>query len=105
MCHLSQEVGGRRGDNHEVGFACEADVAYLVLLIEVEEVLERLLAGDGGDREWCDEMVRRPTHRDAHRRARLPQPADQLQHLVGGDAAADDDQDFAARQGHGASLS
>ena len=95
--HLGQKVGGRRRDDDEVGLAREADVADLVLVVEVEEILEDALAGDGGDRERRHEMMRRAAHRGAHRGARLLQAADQLQHLVGGDAAADDDQNAAGR--------
>ena len=37
--HLGEEVGRRRRDDDEVGLARQADVADLVLVVEVEEVL------------------------------------------------------------------
>ncbi len=102
--HLGEEVGGRRGDDDDVGLACEPDVADRVLFVGVEEFVEDRLAGDRGNGKRRYEMMRRAAHRGAHLRAFVLQAADQLQHLVGGDAAADDDQDLPAGKGHAANV-
>ena len=48
------------------------------------------------DRQRRDEFLRRRRHHAAHRSAALAQAADQVERLLGGDAAADDQQDALA---------
>src|SRR5262249_16890364 len=48
-------------------------------------------------RGGVDERLRRPAHDGAHRQPALAQAADEVQALVGGDAAADDEEDAGAR--------
>src|SRR5205085_9426649 len=45
-------------------------------------------------RKRRDEFLRRRGENAAYRRAALLEPADEIERLVGGDAAADDEQDF-----------
>ncbi len=91
--HLGQQVGGGRRHHDQVGLAREADVADLALVVEVEQLGEDALVGQRAHRQRRDELLRRPGHDRAHADARLAQAADQLQALVGGDAAADDQHD------------
>ena len=91
--HPGKEIGGRRRDHDQVGLAREPDVTDIVLVLAVEELGEHLPAGDRADRERRHEFLRRPGHHRAHRRAALAQPPDQVERLVGGDAAGDDEED------------
>ena len=90
--HLGEQVGGGRRDHDQVGFARQADVADLALVVEVEQLGEHALVAERADRQRRDELLRRPGHDRAHGNAALAQPADQVEALVGGDAAADDQQ-------------
>ena len=76
-----------------VGLARQADVADLALVVEIEQLGEHAVAGERADRQRRDELLRRPGHDRAHGDPALAQAADQLQALVGGDAAADDEHD------------
>ena len=59
------------------------------------------LAKDGTYRERRDELLRGARHYRAHLRAALLQAANQVEALVGSDAAADDEQDAFVRECHG----
>ncbi len=98
--HLGKKVGGRRRDDDEIGLAREPDMADLVLVLDVEEIPMDTLAADRGNGERRHELMRRAAHRRADARAVILQAANELEHLIGGDAAADDDQDFPAGKGH-----
>ena len=65
------------------------------------------LAAQRLGRQRRDELLGRGGHRDAHRRAAFAQAANQVERLVGRDAAADDQQDAGAREclcGHASGL-
>ncbi len=91
--HLGQKVGGRRRDDDEVGLARQADVADLVLVVEIEQIGEGLFVGQRRDRKRRDELSGRAGHHDTYDSTLVPQPPDEVEALVGGDAAADDEQD------------
>src|SRR6185436_13862091 len=95
---LGDQVGGGGGDDHEVGGAGELDMAHLGLGGEVEEPVVDLVAGQCRDGERGDELGAGPGEDGRDRGAGLLQQADELEALVGGDAAADDQQYPAARQ-------
>ena len=95
--HLGQEVGGGGRHHDQVGLAREADVADLALVVEVEQVGEDALVAQRRHRQRRHELLRRPGHDRAHADAPLAQPPDQLQALVGGNAAADDQHDAGPR--------
>ena len=91
--HLGEQVGGGRRDDQQVGLARQADVADLLLVVEVEQVGEHALR----------RSARRPTAASRTRvaarvmTARTEAPASrrrriEVEALVGGDAAADDEQ-------------
>ena len=94
--HLGEQVGGGRRHHDQIGLARQADVADLALVVEVEQVGEHALVAERADRQRRDELLRRPGHHRAHGDAALAQAADQLEALVGGDAAADDQHDAPA---------
>ena len=84
----------------EVGLAGQPDMADILLVLAVEQIGEDMVGGQRADRQRRDELLRRLGHHGAHRGAALAQPADQVERLVGGDAAADDQQDALAGKGH-----
>ena len=91
--HLCHEVGGRRRDDDEVGVAGEANMADVELALRVEQVGVGALAAERAGRERRDEVLRRAGENAAHPRAAVLQPPDEVERLVGGDAAADDEED------------
>ena len=97
---LRHQVGGGRRDDDDVGLARQADMADIVLVLAVEKLGEDVVGGQRADRKRRDELARRRGHHAADRSAALAQPADQVERLVGGDAAADDEQDALAGKGH-----
>ncbi len=88
--HLRHEVGGGRCDDHEIGLPRQPDVAHLGLVGEREELVVDLLLGKARDRQGRDELGPGAGQDGAKGQPALAAPADQLEHLVGGDAAADD---------------
>ena len=92
--HPGDEVGGGRRHHDQVGVAREPDVADLALGVEVEQLGEHRLVAERPHRQRRDELLRGPGHHGQHLdRQPLAQAADQLQALVGRDAAADDEND------------
>ena len=81
------------------------DMADILLVLAVEQLGEDMVGGQRADRQRRDEMLRGRGHHGAHRSAALAQPADQVERLVGGDAAADDQEDALAGEGHRAGRS
>ena len=88
--HPRDQIGARRRHDDEIGLARQSDVAHLALVGQRPEIGIDLVLAQRGDRERRHEMLRRRSHDAAHRRAALAQPADQLEALIGGDAAGDD---------------
>ena len=88
--HLGEQVGGGRRHDDQLRLAREADVADLALVVEVEQFAEHALAGERPDRQRRDELRAQPWSSPPARPPALAQPPDQLQAFVGGNAAADD---------------
>ena len=99
---LGHQVGGGWCDDDQIGLARQADMADIMLVLAVEEVGENVVGGKRADRKRRDELPRGGCHDAADRSAPLAQAADQVERLVGGDAAADDEQDALAGEGHAA---
>ena len=95
--HLGHDVGGRGRHHHDVGLLPEPDVGDLAVSGERERVGVDRLPGQGLDRERRDEFGAGTGQDAAHVRAVLPQPPDQVEALVGGDAARDHKQDALPR--------
>ncbi len=68
-------------------------MADLALVIEIEEIGEHAIVGQRADGERRHEFLCRPRQHGAHGDLPLGQPADEIEALVGGNAAADDEQD------------
>jgi hypothetical protein len=91
-CHLGEQVGGGRCDDDQIGFAGQADVADLALVVEIEQFGEHAVVGERADRQRRDELMRGLRHDRTNGNAVLAQPPDQIEALVGCNAAADDEQ-------------
>ena len=91
--HAGQRVGGGGRHHHRVGVAGELDVADIGLVGPVEQVGMGALAGERRRGERGHEFLRALGEDAAHRGAALAQSPDQVQRLVGRDAAADDEED------------
>ena len=96
--HLGHQVGGGRRHHDQIGFAREPDMADVEFAAGIEQVGEHALADDGAGRQRRDEMLGRLGEDAAHGQAALLQPADEIERLVGGDAAADDQQHALGRR-------
>jgi hypothetical protein len=90
--HLGQKVGRGRGHDHEIGLAGQPDMAHFGLVGERKEVGVDLLLGEAGDRERGDELAAGASQNHPKGEAPLAAPPDKLEHLVGRDAAADDEE-------------
>ena len=105
--HPRHQVGGGRRHHDGVGVARELDMADIRLALPVEQIGMGPLPGERGRRQRRDEFLGGFGQQRAHLRPALAQAPDQVERLVGGDAAADDEQDAAAgeglrgRRGHG----
>ena len=97
---LRHQIGGGRRHHDQVGLARQPYMSDIMLVLAIEEVGENTVGRQRADRQRRDELLRRRRHDGAHRRAPFPQPADKVERLIGGDAAADDEQDALAGKGH-----
>ena len=108
---LGHRVGARRRDDEDVGVADQLEVADRVVVgrrlvgeraarrVALELVGQDRRAGQPGERRGADERWLAGRLDDAHRVAGLGGQAHQLERLVGGDPAADAEED--ARHGRG----
>jgi hypothetical protein len=86
--------------HHQIGDPAELDMTHLGLVGQVEQVVIGFLARQRGHGQGGHELRCRTGQHRRHRAARLADQPDQLQALVGGDAAADDQQyPFSLHQG------
>ena len=95
---MGEEVGGGWGDDDEVGLAGELDVAHLDLVLQVPQAgvdgrLAQRREGHGGD-----EVGGGLGQDAADLVAALAQGPDKFGGFVGGDAAADDEEDAGHRE-------
>ncbi len=90
--HAGQQVRGGRCHDDEVGFARQADVADLALVVEIEQIREHAVVGQSAELTAASRI---PGPRFV-RTARTPMPRsleapDEIETFVGGNAAADDE--------------
>ena len=95
--HARQNVGGRRRDHDQVALTGQADVSHLAFIGQRQQLLVHLLARQRSNREGGYELRPRLGQDATDARTPLFHAPDQLQRLVGGDAARDDEQDVASR--------
>ncbi len=97
--HLGEEVGGRRRHHDQVGLARKTDMPDLGFVLQIEQIGEGFFLGEHGERKRRDEFGAGACQDGAHGSAPLLQAAHELEALIGGDAAADDQQDALALHG------
>ncbi len=100
MRHLGQQIGGGGRHHHQIGVARQIDMRHAVIVVGREQILGHGLAGQGGEGQGGDEALGRRGQQAAHRSAAVAEPADQIETLIGGDAAGDDQQNPLAGQRH-----
>ncbi len=91
--HLRHQVGGRRRHHDQLAVAGETDVAGIELALGVEQIRVTALVRQGAGAQRRDELLRGAGQHTADVDVSLFQPADQVECLVGGDTAADDQGD------------
>ena len=97
---LRHEVGCSRRDDKQVSLARQPDMTDIVLVMAIEQFGEDMVGRQRTDRQRRDKLPGGGGHDDTNRSATLAQAPDQVERLVGGDAAADDEQDALARKTH-----
>ncbi len=91
--HLGEQIGGRGGDDDQIGLAAQLDMPHLDLVLQVEQIGIDLVLAQRRERQRRDELLPRAGEDAAHDIARFAKQADELDALVRGNAAADDEQD------------
>ena len=94
--HLRQQIGRRRRDDDEIGVAGETNMADVELAVRIEQIGENALAAQRAGGERRDEVLRGGGQDAAHLCIPVLQAPDQVERFIGGDAAADDEQDAVA---------
>ena len=96
--HLRHQIGGRRRHHDQVAVARQPDVAGIEFARGIEQVGVGALAGQCASGQRRHELLGGFRQHAADMDLALLQPPDQVQRLVGGNAAADDQGDagFAA---------
>jgi hypothetical protein len=89
MGHPGHEIGGGRGHDDEIGRARQLYMPHLGLVGQVEQIGKHLAPGQRRDRKRRHELRPGTGQHGRDRVAALAQPADQVERLVGRDAAAD----------------
>ena len=89
---LGHQVGGGGNHHQQVCRARQLDMAHLGLGGQREQLVIDLVLGQGRQRQRGDEVGAAGREHRAHGDPGLAQQADQLQRLIGGDAAAHDQQ-------------
>ena len=100
--HLGHQIGRRWRDDDEIGVARQANMADVELALRIEQIGEGALAAQRAGGERRDEMLRGGREDAAHLCAAILQAADQVERFVGGNAAADDEQNARCRSLRGA---
>ncbi len=89
--HLGHQVRGGGGDDDQIRFTAQANMSDLTLVVEIEQIREDAIVRQRTDGQRRDERLRRLRHHHAHGDLALAQAANEVEALVGGDAAADDE--------------
>jgi hypothetical protein len=98
--HLGHQVGGSRRHHKKIGLSRQPDMADVVLVSAVEKLGEHAVGRKRTDRKRCHELLCGRGHHAAHLGAALAQATNQIEALIGSNAAADDQQDAFAGKCH-----
>ena len=92
MGHLADDVGGGGRHQDQIGFPHQPDMAHLGLVGEREEFAIDLVAGQGCDGQRGYELGAALGENDAEGETPLAPAANDVQRLIGGNAARDDEE-------------
>ena len=92
--HFRHEIGGRRRDHDEIGVARQANMTDVELALRIEQIGIGALAAQRAGGKRRDEALRGGGENAAHLGAAILQAPDQVERFVGGDAAADDEENL-----------
>ncbi len=98
--HLRHQVGGRRRNQHQIAVAREPYMADILLVLAVKKIGENLVGGQSTDGERRDEFTRARRQHRAHVRSTLAQTANEVERLVGGNTARNDQKNTLAGETH-----
>ncbi|MNZ93323.1 hypothetical protein D3C78_1123850 [compost metagenome] len=94
--HLRHQIGCGGSHQHEVAVARQPDMAHILFILSGKELCEDMGGGQRADGKRGDEFLRALRHHWRHLSATLFQAADEIEALVGRDAAGDDEEDMFA---------
>ena len=101
--HFGEEVRGCRRNDNEIGVASKPDVPDVEFALRIEQIGKSALSGERADGKRRHKMPCGRREDAAQSRSALLQAPDQIERLIGGDAAADDEENawsvFARRRG------
>ncbi|MCY1514730.1 hypothetical protein D9M68_492800 [compost metagenome] len=98
--HLGHQVGGRRRNDDQVALARQSDMADILLVLARKEIDIDVRGGQRADGKRGHELLRAGRHHRPHARPAFPQTSDEIEALIGRDAAGDDQENTLARQCH-----
>jgi len=101
MRHLGHQVGGGGRDQHQIAIARQPDMPDILLILPGKEIGEDMVCRKRTDGKRGHELLRTLRHDRTHGSAAFPQAADEIEALVGRDAACDDEKDAFAAESHG----
>ncbi len=96
--HFGEQIGGSGDDDEQVRIARQFDMADGRRVGQIKEAGIDLVAGQRAERQRRHEFSARRSQHAAHGCPVIAQSADQLKALIGGNAAADDEQNAAIFQ-------
>ncbi len=94
--HFRDQIGGRRRDDHQVGVARQPDMADVEFALRIEQIGEGPMPRERADGQRRNEFMSGFCQNAAHNGTALAQSPDQVERFIGGDAAANHEQNALA---------
>ena len=94
--HLRHQIGGGGCDQHEIAVARQPDMADILFILPGKKLGEDMRGGQRADSKRGDEFLRALRHDRRHLRAALFQATDEIEALIGRDAAGDNKENMLA---------
>ena len=91
--HFRQQVGSGGRNNDQIGIARQPDMADIEFALCIEQIRVDAFPGQRAGGQRGHEMLRGLREHAAHAQAAILQTADEIERLIGRDAAADDEKD------------
>jgi hypothetical protein len=93
--HFGESVGGAGGDDDDVGVLRQTNVLRVFAFEMIPEIGVNRVGGEGAEGSGADEFLSFGGHGDGDGRFGLGELGDEVGDFIGGDAAADADEDGA----------